>query len=40
MNMLMSSQGIQPKPPKGMNPNNANKGAKVKHGGNSSTTDH
>ena len=33
--MLLSVQGLQPKPPKkGMNPNHVNKGAEVEHGGN------
>ena len=35
MIMLLSAQGIQSKPPKkGTNPNHANKGAEVEHGGN------
>ena len=34
MTMLLSAQGIQSKPPKkGTNPNHANKGAEVEHGG-------
>ena len=32
--MILSTQGLQSKPPKGMNPNHANKGAEVEHGGN------
>ena len=33
--MLLSAQGLQSKPPKkSMNPNHANKGAEVEHGGN------
>ena len=34
MMMLLSAQGLQSKPPKGINPNHANKGVEVKHGGN------
>ena len=35
MTMLLSAQGLQSKPPKkGTNPNHANKGAEVEHGGN------
>jgi hypothetical protein len=35
MMMLLSAQGLQSKPPKkGTNPNHANKGAEVEHGGN------
>ena len=35
MTMLLSAQGLQSKPPKkGTNPNHANKGVKVEHGGN------
>ena len=40
MMMLLSTQGIQSKPPKGANPNHANKGTEVKHGGNHLITDH
>ena len=40
MIMLLSSQGIQSKPPKkGTNPNHANKGAEVENGGNRLITD-
>ena len=35
MTMLLSAHGLQYKPPKkGTNPNHANKGTEVKHGGN------
>ena len=35
MTMLLSAQGLQSKPPKkGTNPNHANKGVEVEHGGN------
>ena len=35
MIMLVSAQGLQSKTPKkGTNPNNANKGVEVEHGGN------
>ena len=35
MTMLLSAQGPQSKPPKkGTNPNHANKGVEVEHGGN------
>ena len=34
MMMLLLAQSIQSKPPKGMNPNHANKGVEVEHGGN------
>ena len=34
MMMLLSAQGIQSKSPKGTNPNHANKGDEVEHGGN------
>ena len=40
MTMLLSGQGIQSKPPKGMNPNHANKGAEDKHGGKRLITNH
>ena len=41
MMMLMSAQGVHYKPPKkGMNPNHANKGVEVKHGGNRLITNH
>ena len=38
MMMLLSAQRIQSKPPKGMNPNHANKRTYVEHGGNSLIT--
>ena len=40
MMMLLLTQGLQSKPPKGMNLNHVNKGAKVEHGGNRFITDH
>ena len=40
MMMLLSAQGLQSKlPKKGTNPNHANKGAEVEHGGNCLITD-
>ena len=40
MTMLLSAQGIQTKPPKGTNPNHANKGDEVENGGNHLITGH
>ena len=34
MMMLLLTKGFQSKAPKGMNPNHANKGFEVEHGGN------
>ena len=34
MTMLLLTQGVQSKPPKGMNRKHVNKGVEVKHGGN------
>ena len=40
MTMLLSAQGLQSKlPKKGTNPNHANKGTEVEHGGNRLITD-
>ena len=40
MMILLSAQGLQSKPPKGMNPNHAKKRIEVEHGGNSLITGH
>ena len=38
--MVLSTQHLQSKPPKGMNPNHANKRVEFEHGGNCLFTNH